>query len=399
MIYVNQSKRNRYLKLTQFFDKNKKSNKNENELNDDEDIKDYELLAKTIKDNTDAYNSRLTYKNARHSHRKKFSSLGQSIVTSLHSKVATSQDGRFITDFNQEFVTNFKKAIIFNKDTLSNYKACIKKIDDEVYDNQRKISEEEEKVPFSADEPRQTVQFISVAHSRKNSFNKEDISYAETSANLAMNSNVPQVSAGNSNSNENNSQSGALTKEQAMIIQNKAHMNEMKQKRKRILQSAIRYLVSNGIKVTDYMKKNPFHDKPFYLRNSDEFFDAVKFNNVEIVEQAMKCNKEYLFEYDYYKQTAFHWAAKLGNKEVLSVLLENGKCVNQYDNKMRTPLFLAAMNDQEECVRLLLQHGGNPQLGDVEGRKPVDVTTNERIKKDIIQAIDKIYGDNKKEML
>ena len=131
MIYVNQSKRNRYLKLTQFLDKNKKSNKNENELNDDEDIKDYELLAKTIKDNTDAYNSRLTYKNARHSHRKKFSSLGRSIVTSLHSKVATSQDGRFITDFNQEFVTNFKKAIIFNKDTLSNYKACIKKIDDE----------------------------------------------------------------------------------------------------------------------------------------------------------------------------------------------------------------------------------------------------------------------------
>ena len=394
MIYVNQSKRNRYLKLTQFLDKNKK--KSDNEFNDEEDIKDYELLAKTIKDNADAYNSRLTYKNERHLHKKKFSSLGRSIVTSLHSKVSSSQDGRFITEFNTEFVNNFKKAIIFNKDTLSNYKACLKRIDDEVQINH--INEEEEKVPFSTDNPRQTVQFISVGHTRKNSLTKEDISYAETSANLVVNGNSSQIQTEN-NQNENLNQSSTLTKEQAMIIQNKAHLNEMKQKRKRILQNAIRYLVSNGIEVAEYTKKNPFHDKPFYLRNSDEFFDAVKFNNVEMVEQAMKCNKEYLFEYDYYKQTAFHWAAKLGNKEVLSVLLENGKCVNQYDNKMRTPLFLAAMNDQEECVHLLLQHGGNPQLGDVEGKKPVDVTTNENIKKDIIQAIDKIYGDNKKEML
>lgn len=151
--------------------------------------------------------------------------------------------------------------------------------------------------------------------------------------------------------------------------------------------------------MSDFYKNNPFNPRPFFLRNSEEFIHAVKFNNIELVEQALKSNKAYLFEYDYYKQTAYHWAAKLGNKEILQVLLENGKCSNQYDNKMRTPLYFAALNNQLECVNLLLENGGNPQICDIEGKKPVDVTTNEQIRKNIIKAIDKLYGDNKKEIL
>ena len=157
--------------------------------------------------------------------------------------------------------------------------------------------------------------------------------------------------------------------------------------------------MSNGITVQDYTKRNPFNTKPFALRNSEEFIEAVKFNNHELVEQALKVNRNYLYEYDYYKQTAFHWAAKLGYIPMMKLLISNGKCVNQYDNKFRTPLFIAAMNNQEEIIRLLLANGGNPQIGDVEGRKPIDVTTSEVVKRDILRFIDKIYGDNSKKDL
>jgi hypothetical protein len=57
------------------------------------------------------------------------------------------------------------------------------------------------------------------------------------------------------------------------------------------------------------------------------------------------------------------------------------------------------MNNQEEIVRLLLANGGNPQIGDIEGRKPIDVTVSEIIKRDILRFIDKIYGDNSKKDL
>lgn len=144
------------------------------------------------------------------------------------------------------------------------------------------------------------------------------------------------------------------------------------------------------------MKKPYFNSKPFNLRDSEFFLKAVKFNNYQIVEQALHKSNSYLYEYDYYKQTAFHWAAKLGNLKILKLLIQNGKCLNQYDLKLRTPLYLAALNNQKEAVKMLLENGGNPQIADVDGNKPVDVTTDEDIKKEIYNYLDKLYGNKEK---
>ena len=137
------------------------------------------------------------------------------------------------------------------------------------------------------------------------------------------------------------------------------------------------------------MKDCPFPQKPFTLRNSEEFLDAVKFDNPEIVKQAVECNYKYLFEYDYFRQTAYHWAAKLGNEKILEILLNGGPACNQFDHKYRTPLYLAALNNEKNCVNLLLRYGANPALADEEGKKPEDVTTNEEIRQVLINAFDK----------
>jgi ankyrin repeat protein len=142
----------------------------------------------------------------------------------------------------------------------------------------------------------------------------------------------------------------------------------------------IKYLSSNGISLRDYLDKNPFPQRPFELRGSEEFFDYVKFNNIELVEQAIDKNPRYLFQYDYFKQTAFHWAAKLGYEKMLEMFLRYTRRCNTYDKNMRTPLYIAALNNQKKCVELLLDKGGNPFICDVEGKKPEDVTTNTDIK-------------------
>ena len=150
--------------------------------------------------------------------------------------------------------------------------------------------------------------------------------------------------------------------------------------RKLILLNHIKYLSSNGVTVRDYLEKNPFPQRPFELKGSEEFMDYVKFNNFEMVSQALDKSIKYLYQYDYFQQTAFHWAAKLGYEKMLEMFLTFSKRCNIYDKKMRTPLYLAAMNNQKRCVELLLNRGGNPFLCDKDGKKPEDVTTNTDIK-------------------
>ena len=150
--------------------------------------------------------------------------------------------------------------------------------------------------------------------------------------------------------------------------------------RKLILLNHIKYLSSNGVTVRDYLEKNPFPQRPFELKGSEEFMDYVKFNNFEMVSQALDKSIKYLYQYDYFQQTAFHWAAKLGYERMLEMFLTFSKRCNIYDKKMRTPLYLAAMNNQKRCVELLINKGGNPFLCDKNGRKPEDVTTNTDIR-------------------
>jgi ankyrin repeat protein len=150
--------------------------------------------------------------------------------------------------------------------------------------------------------------------------------------------------------------------------------------RKLILLNHIKYLSSNGVTVRDYLEKNPFPQRPFELKGSEEFMDYVKFNNFEMVSQALDKSIKYLYQYDYFQQTAFHWAAKLGYERMLEMFLTFSRRCNIYDKKMRTPLYLAAMNNQKRCVELLINKGGNPFLCDKNGRKPEDVTTNTDIR-------------------
>ena len=108
--------------------------------------------------------------------------------------------------------------------------------------------------------------------------------------------------------------------------------------------------------------------------------DYVKFNNYEMVSQALDKSIKYLYQYDYFQQTAFHWAAKLGYERMLEMFLTFSRRCNIFDKNLRTPLYLAAMNNQKRCVELLLSKGGNPFLSDKDGKKPEDVTTNTDIK-------------------
>ncbi len=65
---------------------------------------------------------------------------------------------------------------------------------------------------------------------------------------------------------------------------------------------------------------------------------------------------------------------------MLKILISKGKNLNMADNKGRTPLYFAAYNNNFDCVKILCDYGGNYFMTDYQGKKPIDVTNNLKIK-------------------
>jgi len=140
------------------------------------------------------------------------------------------------------------------------------------------------------------------------------------------------------------------------------------------------YLESNNIPLFELLKHNPFQKKPYEISKGYEFLDAVKFKNYEFVREALQKTNDYLFVYDCYGQTCYHWAAKLGNIKMLRMLLDYGLHHNQKDFKGRTPLYLAAVNNDREVCDILLRHKANIHLKDKNGKSASDVAGSKELK-------------------
>ena len=65
---------------------------------------------------------------------------------------------------------------------------------------------------------------------------------------------------------------------------------------------------------------------------------------------------------------------------MLLLLLEYGKHHNQKDFKGRTPLYLAAVNDDRNICEILVKNKANVYLADDKGFNPVDVAGSKDLK-------------------
>ena len=147
-----------------------------------------------------------------------------------------------------------------------------------------------------------------------------------------------------------------------------------------IFKKILEYLESNNITLQEYIERNPFQTKPYQIPKSFEFLQAIKFKNYKFILEALQFSNDYLFCFDYYGQTCYHWAAKLGNIKLLATLIDNGKHHNQKDFEGRTPLYLAAANNDRNICEMLIRNKANVHLRDNYGRSPADVAGNKELK-------------------
>ena len=201
--------------------------------------------------------------------------------------------------------------------------------------------------------------------------------------------------ANDNNETNNKKEKPKATEEKSAYkkLTNKMLDEHIKKKRKRVLIGAIKYLSLNHISVKDYLRKKFFPVKPFELRGSEEFIEAVKFNQIELVKQGLKRSRAYLIQYDYFQQTPLHWAAKLGYDEVLRVLLQNANMINLYDRELRTPLYLAALNNHKKCAEILLEYGASAYFRDKNGELAENITTDPSIRLLLQNSQDKLFSE------
>lgn len=68
-----------------------------------------------------------------------------------------------------------------------------------------------------------------------------------------------------------------------------------------------------------------------------------------------------------YGYAPLHVAARFGNAEMVETLLKLGVPIEQKNRNGHTALHLAATRKKEKAIRVLLQHGADPNLGDNDG--------------------------------
>ena len=163
--------------------------------------------------------------------------------------------------------------------------------------------------------------------------------------------------------------------------------NNKKRRRFEILKNNLIYLRDNNITPSEYLSRNPFNVKPYQLAESIEFFDCIKYDKYDEMENMLR-NKDLLFCFDYYHQTPFHWAAKRNKIRAARIMLMYGNCINLLDSNKMTPLALAAQNNHYDMVQLLCDNGANPNIKNIDGKKPSDLCTDYKTKSYLLYVED-----------
>jgi len=146
-------------------------------------------------------------------------------------------------------------------------------------------------------------------------------------------------------------------------------------------------------------KRKPFEElqEPRPKRPKITVFQAIERNDADTVRSLLQERPYAWFAVDSKKRTPLHRAVKMGNQEIVKLLLAGGAMIDLRDAKGRTPLMVAVRNGNLSMTQLLLHARANPNAYDNEVKTPLEMAFNKLTyalqQQDIYQQV---YEKNKK---
>ena len=103
-----------------------------------------------------------------------------------------------------------------------------------------------------------------------------------------------------------------------------------------------------------------------FAQNSNEFFNAIRHNDVELVQKAIQNDKTIINKKNEQGFTPLILASYYHRIKIAKLLLNNNASIN-IKSDMGTALMAATYKGDEQMVALLLQHNANPNIFDDKG--------------------------------
>ena len=105
----------------------------------------------------------------------------------------------------------------------------------------------------------------------------------------------------------------------------------------------------------------------YYFPNSHDLFFAIKSKNIKLAEKLLDAEKYLVLDFDYFKMTALHLAAKYNFYQIIPKLFEYGSHMDDKNYIGDTPLLISVKHKYMMSTIFLLLYMASPFIKDKEG--------------------------------
>ena len=105
----------------------------------------------------------------------------------------------------------------------------------------------------------------------------------------------------------------------------------------------------------------------YYFPNSHDLFFAIKSKNLKLAEKLLDAEKYLVLDFDYFKMTALHLAAKYNFYQIIPKLFEYGSHMDDKNYIGDTPLLISVKHKYMMSTIFLLLYMASPFIKDKEG--------------------------------
>ena len=170
------------------------------------------------------------------------------------------------------------------------------------------------------------------------------------------------------------------------IISGYKFLNEIKIKRNVILKIKVKLTKKNlfnkfknaliflssklnniSIFISEIIEKYQKPRHSYYFPNSHDLFFAIKSKNIKLVDKLLDSEKYLVLDFDYFKMTALHLAAKYNFYQIIPKLFEFGSHMNDKNYIGDTPLLISIKHKFMMSTIFLLLYMASPFTKDKEG--------------------------------